>query len=178
MSTISLREAMVSNWSEECVGSRCKISEQKRSLSIKVQSPGQAVLLHPESCPEWSNEDRKCDGVLLCCSGRDQRITLVLVELKGGHVEKALDQLEATCRQLCAGGKTALNKHRQWQDALGAKGLHHAGRVFGLIVGKKSLAQHQKKQSALLKGYGLRVRATTANFTGKTIPELEKFLFG
>jgi hypothetical protein len=93
-------------------------------------------------------------------------------------VEKALHQLEATSRHLCAQGKTALNKHKDWKVALGAHGLHHARRVYGLIVGKKSLAQHQKRRSVLRKRYGLIVRASTENLTGKTIPELESYLFG
>ena len=172
----NLREMMVGSWLDGCVDGRVKLTEQSRVFSIKVQSPGQAVLLRPEYCPEWPRQEKKCDGVLLCYNGSEARMTLVLVELKGGNVEKALHQLEATCRHLCAQGKTTLNKHKEWKDALGAHSLHHARRVFGLIVGKKSLAKHQQKRSALRKQYGLKIRATTGNLTGKTIPELENFL--
>lgn len=174
--TANLRDIMHKHWSQGCVDPKYRVSEKSKTFSIKLQPPGQAVLLRPEQCPEWPQEGRKCDGILVCHNGKEQRMTLVLVELKGGHMEKALQQLETACGYLCARGRSSLNKHNEWKNTLGEYGLHHAKRIYGLIVGKKSLAQHQRKLSALRKKYGLKIRATTGDFTGKTVHELENFL--
>lgn len=169
---------MEDHWEQGCVSPGTVLAEQGRVFSLRPEKGEYAVFLRPEKCPEWPKEGKKCDGVILCAHQDDPEFMVVLVELKGGHVGHALDQLESTCRDLCSKGATLGIKHQIWKQSLGTQGLGHSRRVFGIILGKKGISQRQDRIKKLNNTLGLRVRPMTGNFQGKSIGELRRRLLG
>ncbi|WP_045218500.1 hypothetical protein [Desulfonatronum thioautotrophicum] len=163
-----LRQVMEEHWEQGCVSPRTVLAEQGRVFSLRPAKGEYAVFLQPEKCPEWPKEGKKCDGVILYAHQDDPEFMIVLVELKGGHVGHALDQLESTCRDLCAKGTTLEFKHQIWKTSLGTEGFGHSRRVFGIILGK-GISLRQDRIKKLNNTLGLRVRPLTGNFQGKSI---------
>lgn len=84
---------------------------------------------------------------------------VVLVELKGGHVQKAIEQLTSSARVLCKNSTNSLSPHNnQLGEWIAAQRPHsHTARVLGVIVAKRSLPQAQDKRKGAMISRGLKI---------------------
>lgn len=176
MSNTSLHELLEVHWEDGCIDSGHRLAESGRVFSLRPADGEEAVFIRPEACPEWPQGTKKCDAVVISRSRDEKTFSVVLVELKGGHVENALNQIEITCRAMCLNSNARTNKHGFLKNKLNQMGWKHSGRVYGIIIGKKSIAQRQQHFKKLLQSLGLRVLSRTENIQGKSINDLHRLL--
>jgi hypothetical protein len=88
---------------------------------------------------------------------------VVFVELKGGHREKALEQIKETRGVMCRGSSEFPSLHDEKQLAIfRSAGLtHHGKSLMGIVVGRRSLSLKQRERADLRKNYGIKIKFIT-----------------
>jgi hypothetical protein len=87
----------------------------------------------------------------------------VLVELKGGHVGKALEQLKETSSILCKRHEDFFGIHSKNQFVQPFRKLAksaHGNRVLGYIISNKGVNLKQDRRANLKRDFGITVRIT------------------
>ncbi len=176
MSNNNLRSLIKDYWEDGCIDPGHRLAQSGRVFSLRPAEGEEAVIIRPEACSEWPKDVKKCDGVVLSRPRDEKTFSVVLVELKGGHVENALSQLETTCRTLCVESNARTNKHGVLKQKINRMGWKHPRMVYGIIIGKKSIAQRQLRLKKLLHGLGLRVLSRTGNFQERSVNDLHRLL--
>lgn len=138
-----------------------KLDHKGRVFSIRLQGRDDAMGLDLDAFTDWPKERKRCDGLFLCLPEGSSRFIVVLVELKGGHVEKALTQLRETVSVLC---KRREDHHGVHSDANLIRGFRkiapegHGKRLLGCIVASKGLSLRQDERSRLQRDFGITVK--------------------
>jgi len=140
-----------------------KIGSRWPVFSIRLQGDDDAVGVALDAFRDWPKGRKRCDAVFLCLPENAAQFIVVLVELKGGHVEKALNQLRETSSLLCKRREDHFGVHAdvsvlQSFRRLAAGG--HGRRVLGYIVAKQGLSLRQDEKSRLRRDFGITVRLT------------------
>ena len=93
------------------------LREKGRVFSLQVDCAREfCIIIKPDLCPSWPDDKRRCDGILIAYRNGWDDLVVVFIELKGGHIEKALRQIESSCEVMCKKSSMAPNKHERWHD--------------------------------------------------------------
>ncbi len=156
-------------WSKKCLSSDPRIKEKGRTFSLKLnQEKHDCVVFLPEKCHEWPENQKRCDGVFICGDRQKKTLLIVFAELKGGHLEKAVNQIGESCDVLCRNSSSKLNIHRSLEKS----GFSHKDGLIGVIVAKSGISLAQDKRNRLFKQYGLKIRFVKEKFQGITLEKL------
>jgi hypothetical protein len=156
-------------WSKKCFSSDTRIKEKGRAISLKLdQKRHDCVVLLPEKCHEWPENQKRCDGVFICGDRQKKTLLIVFAELKGGHLEKAVDQIGESCGVLCRSSSSKLNIHRNLEKS----GFNHKEGLIGIIVAKSGISLAQDKRNRLFRQYGIKIRFVKEKFQGIIIEDL------
>ncbi|MBI5250013.1 MAG: hypothetical protein HY912_11010 [Desulfomonile tiedjei] len=160
----ALREQLSRIFPEECFLPGTRIEENRRVFSIKPDA-GEAVIglkLSPLA-NRWPENHGICDGLFVCKAQNCNHLIVTLVELKGGDVSKAMNQIRDTCHLLCKSANPVLQIHSEdvidAAESLNIKG--HGKGALGVIVARSGLAQNQKAKKLLWDRYRLRIWSKT-----------------
>lgn len=158
----ALKNTLAHIFPASCFLSGLKVSKGQRVFSIRLGKLDDAVGLELDAIDRWPAETKRCDGLFLCAPAGTSQLVVVLVELKGGHVQHAIEQIKATSNLFC-------NKKDVFGIHADSKLLHqmrqlgraeHGARVLGYIVGKKKLALRQQETASLLKKHRIKIHFT------------------
>jgi hypothetical protein len=156
-----LRELVGSIFPEESLLPGLRLVGKGRVFSIRLQGQDDAVGVDLDAFRDWPKERKRCDGLFLCLPGGARQFIVVLVELKGGHVEKALNQLQATSSVLCKHREDTFRLHADeglLQIYHGLASAGHGRRVLGYIVARQGLNLKQDERSRLRRDFGITVK--------------------
>lgn len=162
-----LRELAQDAFGRESVLTGLALKEQGNVFSLRLpRSEGVlAVGVRPDASPQLGGgRETACDGLfLLECAPRSV-LLVVLVELKGADVAKAIKQLEATFLKLCPCHGTFHAAHfvPAWRELTGADGAlrspHPKGLAIGCVVSRRRGIQLKQQDRARLAAHGLLIR--------------------
>ncbi len=156
-----LRDLVESILPEECLLSGLRIAGKGRVFSIRLQGRDDAVGVALDAFRDWPQGRKRCDALFLCLPDGARQFVLVLVELKGGHVEKALNQLQETSSVLCKCREDHFGVHADEKLLQGLREIARAGhgrRVLGYVVGGRGLSLRQDERSRLHRDFGITVK--------------------
>ena len=85
---------------EKCVQRLSSAEENRRRFSISPHTGDVIWRVHMDGCWLQSGDQKRVDYIFWCQSASG-RSSVLLVELKGKHFGKALDQIEVTLQLLC-----------------------------------------------------------------------------
>jgi len=136
-----LQKALETFLPRECILRGSSVSEKGRSFVIRKNRGDKVVGARIKGI-----EGKKtCDAVFLCRKAGMKSLGVVLVELKGGNVSRAVKQISDTASWLCRKGGEPHNLVEK--SGLGG----HGGRVNAFIVARKGLQQKQIEKARLSK---------------------------
>ncbi len=170
-----LKSILLQFFPEEAFLKSPKKKEKGRAFSIKPEKGEAAVGIDLEAIDHWPQNEKRCDALFLCWLPERNEFLIVLVELKGNHREKALEQIRETRQILCRGtGSRFKSIHAAEQLAefrsCGIEG--HGKRLLGIIIGKKSLPIKAKEKADLYRKTGIIIQYKTGGMTGISCREL------
>ena len=146
---------------------------RKRVFSIRLHDLDDAVGLKLDAFENWPPDTKRCDGLFLCWPYNAGQLVVVLVELKGGHAEHAIEQIKTTSNLLCKKGDFfgIHSNEALLSQILQLAGNGHGARVLAYIIAKKKLGLRQQERANLLRNYGIRIHFTD-NAAGTTCQQL------
>ncbi len=144
----ALRDVLESFLPRKRILNGTSLSEQGRSFTIRKEIGCGVVGARLEELPE---EGKRCDAVFLCKAARSRTFGVVLVELKGGDVNKAIKQVCETSTMICRNGGKAPGLHKPVKLVEARKLGRHAGVVRAFIVARHGLTQRQLDKAKMLK---------------------------
>ncbi len=153
-----LRRALTEVFPEECFLSGLSVKENQRGFSLKpAQGEAAFGIRLDRDAMNWPRQQPRCDALFICSVPDSNALVIVFVELKGGHVEKALEQIVESARALCNKANALRGTHSQpvidEVRSLGKAG--HSSGVLGVIVSKNSLTLDQKERAKILRSDGV-----------------------
>ncbi|MCA1959328.1 MAG: hypothetical protein LDL33_00930 [Desulfomonile sp.] len=170
----ALRDLVEDAFGVECIATGLSITESGRTFSLQKTLDDEAVAIHLEKCRRWPDRSKRADGLFICLPANSQMFLIVLVELKGGSVEKALEQLTQSAEVLCRDSPATLSPHAGkltlWLTD--ARSRAHEGQVLGVVVGRQGLPQEQRKRKAARMAQKLIIRMRTTRRLSTTIDDL------
>lgn len=173
----ALKAALESVFPSSCFLTGTKIGEKGRVFSIRKQKQEQIIGLGLESIPSWPAGRRRCDGAFICRTPERKDFMVVLIELKGGHREKALEQIKESRSVMCRGSSEfpALHDEQQLSIFRSAGLTNHGKSLTGIVVGRRSLALKQRERADLRKNYGIKIKFITGGAKSIASAELWKW---
>jgi len=124
--------------------SGCSVKEEGKVFSLRLREGQECAGVHTAPSArgtKGAHQSERCDALFLVRDCARLRPLLMLVELKGGHTRKAIDQLESTFQWLCGAtsgihGNDAIARH--WAKAFG-ENTPHERPVIGIVISPKRL---------------------------------------
>jgi len=173
-----LREVVESVFGAECVAKGLSITESRQTFSLKKDRNEKAIAVHLQACRSWPANTRRVDALFICLPANSQAFLIVLVELKGGNVEKGITQLSQSAKMLCKGATDSPAPHSSklhgWLNGDRTDG--HGGHVLGVIVSRQGLPQEQQKRKAARMAQKLVIRMRTTRQLSTTMDELTSWI--
>jgi hypothetical protein len=151
-----------------------RVEENQRVFSIKPAHDEDAIGIQIDhAAMNWPPEQSRCDALFVCSTPDHESLAMVFVELKGGDVKKALDQILNSVRALCKGPNPVRKAHTAPViDAV--RSLHkqgHGNGIVGVIVSRRSIPNYPQERKRLRK-QGIIVWMKTAQLRDVTCREL------
>lgn len=173
----ALKTALESVFPSICLLPGTRIGEKGRIFSIRKQKQEQIIGLGLESIASWPAGRKRCDGAFICVTPERKDFMVVFVELKGGHREKALEQIRETRGVMCRGSSEFPSLHSEKQSGVfRSAGLtNHGKSLLGIVVGRRSLALKQRERADLRKNYGIKIKFITGSAKSISSAELWKW---
>jgi hypothetical protein len=146
----------------DCFLPGTSVKEKGKTFSIQPRNGEQVVGLRVDGCLLADTGVPKCDAIFFLFDAAQGRLLIILVELKGGDVAHALDQLVSTRHFLVKATGCGWEEHKKKLAPLfsdvGKSRPSHNGSVLGVVVGPKGLPQIQQKKLKSLTTYGIRYK--------------------
>ncbi len=173
----TLRKVLEPVFPEESFLDGLRLHKHGRRFSIKKSRSEQAVGIDLDKCGQWLSGKKKGDGLFVCLPPDSKSFLVVIVELKGGHLERAIDQLSDTTDVLCSGPDKPLPTHSESVgNNLGESYKQgHTGRVLGVVVGRGGLPAEQFKKKMTRKRTGLKIAVRSARRVEVTFEDLARW---
>lgn len=174
-----LRRSLEEVFPKACFLPGLTVGQNQRVFSIKLGRGEAAIGIQIDhEAMDWPRDQRRCDALFVCSVPDFNAPIIVLVELKGGHVEKALDQIEESVTALCRRETAVADVHnRKIVDELKKLGkTDHKGNVLGIIVSKKSIPIDPQRTKKYRKK-GIVLWPKTGMFRGVSCRQLAEELF-
>ncbi len=147
-----LRSVMAKLFPESSLLNGSSIGQKGTRFSIQLNSGEEAVGINLDLLDDWPVDCKRCDAVFVCTRKDADDFVVVLVELKGGHTEKAMEQIRTSQEILCRKSEYFPGVHcRSTAEEMKALGRQHAHRttVLGLIVSRRSLPLRELEKKKL-----------------------------
>jgi hypothetical protein len=142
---------------EDCISRASSAKGLKRSFSIRPQEGDQIWRVKVDDCWFQSCDEKRVDYLFWAQSASGQKFIL-LVELKGQHFGKALQQIESTLQRLCkrAGGRGIhTGQHR---DCPGHNPHNKGGvRAYAVLSKGEGVPLRQRERERIRQRYGILV---------------------
>ncbi|MFZ5585247.1 MAG: hypothetical protein ACOZHQ_04885 [Thermodesulfobacteriota bacterium] len=165
-SAMGLKEALLELIGhEECFLTENRIEENGKVFSLRRINDEEIVGIRADNCLLTPQAGLACDAIFFIHSPSENRLVIVLVELKGEDVGHAIKQIMAVRDYLA--GKVGCNSNRRHGSALltamdSPAGLNHGTTLLGVVVSDRNFRQiQQEKAKALKRG----VRLTKSSHT-------------
>jgi hypothetical protein len=149
-----LRRALTEVFPEECFLSGLSVKECRRVFSLRLAQGEAAIGIQLDHrAMNWPREQPRCDALFVCSVPGSNALVIVLVELKGSDVERALDQIISSANALCKRANAERSPHtesvKDEVTSLGKTGHGHA--VLGVIVPKRGGQLDRRRKSKIWK---------------------------
>jgi len=129
---------------DDCFIAGTKIEECGKTFSIRPQAGEEVVGIRMDGCQLTAQSGPACDAAFFVHIKSQKRLVIVLVELKGGEIARAFEQLIAG-RNLFATlvGCAATTEHgKPLIDALGSGApIDHGAKLLGVVASKRGIPQ-------------------------------------
>jgi hypothetical protein len=156
------------------------ISSGGRTFSLTHSATrGEEVLgVNLDGFQSWPAERKRCDALFACVLPSRDHVILTLVELKGGHIERAMEQIKATSQVLCKRPSDSFEVHSPTLcTRLRKLGLiGHRGLILGIIVAKRGLPLAQREKASLRKHHRIVLRISSGGRVELACGELAAWL--
>ncbi len=147
-----------------CLGNH-GFKEKRQQVKLNVQRSETVKALVLDGCLLSDRTKKSCDGLFLFC--KNNKTYILLIELKGTHIEDAFEQLASV-----------KNEHQEYVDLC----RYIRGNMKGQIIEKCFVITNgtmgRKVQAHLEKSWGIKVGIITQQKTKRdaATPDLRKYL--
>lgn len=157
---------------KDCISRSSSAKEKKSSFSIRPQPGDEVWRVKVDDGWFSSNDGKKVDYLFWAKSKRGRKL-IVLVELKGIDLRKALQQVEATLKRLCKQSPTK-GIHTGAHRASSGHDLTRAGgvRVVIILSSGQKVPRRQRELERLRRKYKVRVHICTKRLFVKGVDAL------
>lgn len=166
-----LNETVANLFSRDAMLRRPGVKESGRGFLVTPRTGDTVVGFRPEAVAAWPDETPRCDAVFLCRNDGGEEFRVILVELKGGHVNRAITQLATTHDFLCRSKNQPSAHAPDAKNRFREIGFRHYPTVLGLVICRSGIQLKQQQRKALLKK-GLHVRIKTGRTVRMSAMEL------
>jgi len=156
-----LREALADLFPADSFLPGLGIGKGERVFSIRLRRQEEAVGIKLDDVCEWPLGRKRCDGLFVGVLSPAERFLVILVELKGNHVARAIEQIKETALILCKQPDDMFGVHSKWQTIAGFRrllGPGHSAHVIGFVIATRALNLKQVERVILRRDYGLTVK--------------------
>ncbi len=151
------------------------LRKKGRSFGIKRIEQADLAGVDLDLCRNWPAGRQRADGLFLCLPANATQFLVVLVELKGGHVEEAVKQVRTTATVLRRGPGIDIHGGPACLSLSDHGNLGHEGRVLGVIVSQGGLPAEQSKRKQLLTEEGPTIKIRSTRKLVVTLDELQRW---
>lgn len=163
-----LRSVMAKLFPESSLLDGSSVGPKGTRFSIQLNSGEEAVGINLDRLENWPSGRKRCDALFVCTRKDADDFVVVLVELKGSHTEKAIEQIRTSKEILCRTSEYFPGVHcpsaAEEMKAFGRQ--HQRTTVLGLIVSTRSPSLRQPEKKKLQNSVRLRSRKPGHTFNG------------
>lgn len=173
-----MKKEIKSIFGENCIIDGSTVEENGRVFSVKKRRGDNVVVIKVDGCLVSSSRSKKCDGLVFAWNNKSKVFCVVMVELKGSDVRRAVSQIRSTAEYLRSITKCRSSQHKMEISSLCGKelGRDHNGKVYGAIVSDRKIPQLQAEKVRMKKDFGVVLKLVHQS-KGLTVNKLLKGSF-